>query len=598
MKKVLILPLLLLGAVSASESLTLRILSAQKALLANGPSFDLLSDYEQLVLDLRSETLTPAASAQVYYQKALVEISLNKGLAAMSDLSTALELDPTFRPATNKLADLLMSRGQFDEIRARFDESSHPELYLNVKTWEETWQTIHNLVEKLGQISDELFDQFDNVIFKLTPELIQAYELRLQCWKLKLKTTPIEARGDIYNAIIADYSKLVKLLPQRNLSQYPEFAQYLLFTKGNFQDGFQVVKNCLRIDHDYKQCTTLSKFYSRMQSILKPSEEYFIRDGYLYHASEEFADFLKEKLDSFSIDWAAVYELLIGPVKVPKRELKSLPKDVSNNYQYLILQAKEFASAELGDINAWKDLPFVHNLNKLLCESAVMINGDVKNSCKPVDESKEKFFPKHVHTIDSALKRGKLQEARDYLLKFNKNVQKTDMFQKRWEPIRREEERQQQEQHRQQQQWQQQQFHQQQQRQHQQQQQQQQSHMDRSKDYYKILDVKKDADEKSIRKAYRAQTLKFHPDKYKGGDLSESEIETKMQEINEAYEVLSNPQAKADYDNGPHEQHHQGNFHQGQRHGGHPSRQGGMQFNFNQDEFLKNFHGGGFQFHF
>lgn len=596
MRKSFILPILLLGVVSASESLSLRILLAQKALLANGPSFDLLSDYEQLVLDLRTEALTPAASAQVYYQKALVEISLNKGLAAMSDLSKALELDPTFKPAANKLVDLLMSRGQFEEIRSRFDESSHPELYQKMRSWEETWQSITNLVETLGEVSDETFASFDNVIFKLTPDLVQGYELRLQCLKLKLKTTPLEHRGDIYNAIVADYSKLVKLLPQRNLSQYPEFAQYLLFTKGNFQDGFQVVKNCLRIDHDYKQCTMLSKFYSRMQSILKPFEEYFIRDGYLYQASNEFADFSKEKLDSFSIDWAAVQDSLISPVKVPKRELNLLPKDVSNNYQYLIWQAKVFSTGELGDENAWKDLPFVRNLDKLLCESAVMVNGDVKGGCRSVDESKEKFFPKHVHKIDSALKKGKLQEAREHLLQFNKNIQKTDLFQKRWEPIQREEERQQQEQRRQQQQWQQQQFHQQQQRQHQQQQQQ--SHMDRSKDYYKILDVKKDADEKSIRKAYRTQTLKFHPDKYKGSDLSESEIETKMQEINEAYEVLSNPQAKADYDNGPHEQHHQGNFHQGQRHGGHPFRQGGMHFDFNQDEFLKNFQGGGFQFHF
>lgn len=598
MKKVLILPLLLLGVVSSAESLALRILLAQKTLLANGPSFDLLSDYEQLILDLRAESLSSAASAQVYYQKALVEISLNKGQAAMSDLSKALELDPTLKPASNKLIELLMSRGQFDDIRARFDESSYPDLYLSMRSWEEAWQGINNLVEKLGEIPDEAFNTFDNVIFRLTPELVQAYELRLQCWKIKLKSTPIEHRDDIYNAIVADYSKLVKLLPQRNLNQYPEFAQYLLYTKGNYQDGFQVVKNCLRIDHDYKQCTTLSKFYSRMQSILKPYEEYFIRDGYIYHVSEEIADFPKEKLDSFFIDWAAVHESLVGPVKVPKRELKTLPRDVTNNYQYILWQAKEFASAELGDQKASNELPFVRNLNKLLCESAVMVNGDVKSSCKAVDESREKFFPKHVNTIDSILKKGKLQEARDLLLKFNKNVQKTDLFQKRWEPIRREEERQQQEQQRQQQQWQQQRFHQQQQQQRQQQQQQQQSHMDRSKDYYKILDVPKDADDKSIRKAYRAQTLKFHPDKYKGSDLSESEIETKMQEINEAYEVLSNPQAKADYDKGPHEQHHQGNFHHGQQHGGHQFRQGGVRFDFNPDEYMKNFGGGGFQFHF
>ncbi len=68
--------------------------------------------------------------------------------------------------------------------------------------------------------------------------------------------------------------------------------------------------------------------------------------------------------------------------------------------------------------------------------------------------------------------------------------------------------------HARQQQQQQRQFHRQQQ-QRQQQQQQQRHSYDVKKDYYKILDIGRDADEKTIRKAYRAKTLKYHPDKVK-----------------------------------------------------------------------------------
>jgi len=60
------------------------------------------------------------------------------------------------------------------------------------------------------------------------------------------------------------------------------------------------------------------------------------------------------------------------------------------------------------------------------------------------------------------------------------------------------------------------------------------------KDYYKILGVERDADEKAIKRAFRKLAAKYHPDK--GGD------EAKFKEINEAYEVLSDPEKRKLYD--------------------------------------------------
>lgn len=61
-----------------------------------------------------------------------------------------------------------------------------------------------------------------------------------------------------------------------------------------------------------------------------------------------------------------------------------------------------------------------------------------------------------------------------------------------------------------------------------------------SKDYYNILGISKSASADEIKKAYRKLALKYHPDR--GGD------QKKFKEINEAYQVLSNPQKKAQYD--------------------------------------------------
>lgn len=64
------------------------------------------------------------------------------------------------------------------------------------------------------------------------------------------------------------------------------------------------------------------------------------------------------------------------------------------------------------------------------------------------------------------------------------------------------------------------------------------------KDYYKILGVKKEASQKEIKKAYRKLAIKYHPDKNQGN----KEFEEKFKEINEANEVLGDPEKRKKYD--------------------------------------------------
>ena len=64
------------------------------------------------------------------------------------------------------------------------------------------------------------------------------------------------------------------------------------------------------------------------------------------------------------------------------------------------------------------------------------------------------------------------------------------------------------------------------------------------RDYYEVLGLSKGADEASIKKAYRSLAKKYHPDMNPG----DAEAEVKFKEVNEAYEVLSNPEKKSQYD--------------------------------------------------
>ena len=63
-------------------------------------------------------------------------------------------------------------------------------------------------------------------------------------------------------------------------------------------------------------------------------------------------------------------------------------------------------------------------------------------------------------------------------------------------------------------------------------------------DFYDVLGVSKEVDSNSLKSAYRRLAMKYHPDKNPG----DSEAENKFKEISEAYEVLSNPEKKAAYD--------------------------------------------------
>ena len=64
------------------------------------------------------------------------------------------------------------------------------------------------------------------------------------------------------------------------------------------------------------------------------------------------------------------------------------------------------------------------------------------------------------------------------------------------------------------------------------------------KDYYKILGVDKSASQKDIQKAYRKLARQFHPDVNPGNNTAEE----KFKEINEANEVLSDPEKRKQYD--------------------------------------------------
>ncbi|ABN66137.2 Molecular chaperone (DnaJ superfamily) [Scheffersomyces stipitis CBS 6054] len=563
---IVLVALSILNLAGASKSELLQRIETVDSLFSHeGPTSNVLQEYQWVVNDIESrearDVALPELEAivrdylpQLYFKKALIELNLNKDAAAIGDLKKVLQLDPTKKPAKIKLVEILLEKGDVVTLKQFLNLKEDSETIEKIQHWEKSIEDAERLFLNNDFLSCVRLLEED--VLSLTPSNGQAHELHYQSILRLYHNDPtlvLESRGEkiaVAKIIIRDIQTLIKLQPLANLKLYDTLSNFFLFTESQFDIARSYIKNCLRIDNDFKPCGSISKFLTKFQDFLRLFEEYSIIIGHYYVTLEgSSSSNLNDELVDPGINFKFVNDFLFhSEIKVSKLEKRLLPPNIKNNYDYLLHRASTFLVEHAGSDVAIGELKFTNDLNKISCESFIRMN-DVKRAGPYCAKVKDAFLPKSLPDVDKLLQAKKFGEAQAILDQFNANVKQTKMFSDRYHKIEEVlKSQQQQQQQRQQQHFRQQQ---QQQRQYQQQQQQrQQSNAKPANDYYKILDISRDADDKTIKKAYRAQTLKYHPDKFMKSGLSKEEIETKMQDVNQAYEVLSNKELKERYDRG------------------------------------------------
>lgn len=516
--------LVALVATLATASIGDDLKEADALFAREGPTANVLHKYDRVVRDMERDTaVDDTTKSAVYFKRGLIAHLLQKDPVAIADFQKVVQLDPTHTQASQRLNELYVEQGLWDDVVGLDDARNE-------------WNQLYELA-KLAMADGEYGNalQFLTPVTTTSPNHVELHRLRYQAAKklFEQDKTAVVADEPVSRIVTDSLAHLLKISPN-DIDNYLEFAIHMLFNQVEVQALKNTARACLRINNEFAECGQLSKLHNKFGDLFAALEDYLILMGHYYSVDSQ------HEVEEPKFDWSMIHNVLfVEPVRKVNRRDQGKWK---NNYEYL----EWVATNNYNGANS----QFLTDLRRMACEAMIQ-KGDFLGAQKLCGTVNGPFLPRDIPQIDKLIKNKQFQDAKRILDQYAlSNVGELQLFNDRYQKIdewmrqRQRERQRQQQQHQQQYQ-----------QQYRQQHQQQQRAPPRARsppkhDYYKILDVDKDADERTIRKAYRTQTLKYHPDKSKSLGLTPEEAEAKMQEVNKAYEVLSDKELRERYDLG------------------------------------------------
>ncbi|PWN37042.1 TPR-like protein [Meira miltonrushii] len=522
------------GTLSAAE-----LLKKGTASMTRGKFADAIDHFDQAIEQDPKNYLS-------YYRRATASLSLGRSSSALADFDKIITLNPSFAQAHFQRASLLTKEGDLEEakssikeyLKLKKDDEEAKELQKTIDATQSTLKSLRKTKEavdksikagKDAKKDSSLAAKLDDCI-RFAGQILEASPTLLEARRARADCALY--KGEVQDAM-ADWTRIANLSPSPSLLLRLSSLSYFVFGEQESQGreaGLAHLKACLNSDPDNKRC---AKAHRRLRNIEKALKK-----------AKNFSD---------ANSWRAMLSALKGAKVGGPTVMQEVQKAIEDDLKVVEGDQESVLPASLHD--AVQQSALLFELNELHCRAHTELE-EIKKAmpyCNKVLERDEDNRYGRVARAEQHMEADEFEEAvRDLRKAFeasNKQDQKIHAkLQKAEKKLK----------------------------------------LSKSKDYYKVLGVPKNVDEKALKKAYRAKARENHPDK--GGSPE------KMAEINEAFDVLKDPELRARFDAGDDPNDPMGG-HQGGA--GNPFAQGfgGQQFFFQQGGFQSGGFPGG-QFHF
>ncbi|ESK91303.1 and tpr domain protein [Moniliophthora roreri MCA 2997] len=530
----------------------LPLINRANALLSAGQFNEAANVYSEAIEQSPTDYL-------LYYKRATAYLSLSRHSSALDDFDKVLSLTSnTFDNAYLMKARIHLKEGEFklarEDISAYMKSNKSPDasaLELRDKIEEADKLMVKAQKEYKSQLSNACVETTSTLLREYTAYSIPIRSLRAECSLLS---------GDVAGAV-GDYTRLAALLPAEEAMRLQQrvfrLSYFFLPAPEDSASGAALnpLKQCLHFDPDNKDCLSLhrqaksfERSFAKLQDLLG-KEDWRAVVGILTESGKGKEKDLLRKFDELMAQ-NTLRDQLLPPSSARGPEIPLPDPNISSPRRQTLIRAlcrayTNLASASSGSAYLRK--------SEMYCGELLGMEGCAEDVDGLVGKASVLLQKDEDEDLDEAVRL--LERAFEASGRSNRDIHRRLSEAKK------------------------------------------QIKMRRRKDYYKVLDVGRDADEKTIKKAYRKAAKTAHPDK--GGS------EAKMAAVNEAYEVLSNPELRARFDagddpndpmsgqGGPYAYHAGGGFPGGfpggdhpfaqffqQSAGGHHGFPGGQQFKF------------------
>ncbi|PVV03953.1 hypothetical protein BB560_001557 [Smittium megazygosporum] len=497
--------------------------------------------------------------ANVFFKRATAFLAAGKPSQATLDLRKALESDPSFEPAREKLFEIYISLGDLSSAKKQLENirKSNPE-NTNLNKYDQKLQEVSSL--------STLVDNYDSSDSReLLSALSQLISLVPRHHEYRLQRAQVYAFLEDYEAAIADLreylGRMVNKLSSAELSKwFQTLSQLQFFVSGDTVNSIKTIKQCLASDPDNSMCARVFKRMKKDIADYNLVHEKFKSKQYTYckrtitdDANGGLVNRIQELANS------AVLSIFNS---TPFRFQNGASKNVKSEpvYELLLIKCKSLINMKQYDLA----LPVCDASTAIRKTADAMISKAhaIVKKCESSEEQELELdkLPPLFEEI------GKLLEnSEDVSNTLKSKYQKIKSLHAKLKKLA------------------------------------------GRKDYYKILGVKKDASKAEIKKMYRKLAKQYHPDRaYSSakGKLTPEEAklqaERKMAELNIAYEILSDDNKRQQFDNGMDPEDPNGGAGPG---GYNPFQSQGSPFGFHFDPFSQGhghqqfvFRSGGFGF--